>query len=143
MSVLALALLLVQAQPAAAPAPVVVGSKPFGESYILAEIFAQLMEARGIAVDRRPGLGATEIAFGALRSGAADVYPEYTGTGLLAILGRRPPADPRADCDGSGSIDGGNPAPAPGDDREHGHGDHDRAGDQHPLIGRDVGKAGY
>ena len=96
MSALALALLLVQAQPQPAAAPVVVGSKPFGESYLLAEIFAQVLEERGIAVDRRPGLGATEIAFGALRSGAADVYPEYTGTGLLAILGRRPPADPRA-----------------------------------------------
>ncbi len=66
--------------------PVVVASKPFGESYLLAEAFAQLLESRGIRVERRPGLGATEIAFGALRSNAVDVYPEYTGTGLLAIL---------------------------------------------------------
>jgi osmoprotectant transport system permease protein len=66
--------------------PVVVASKPFGESYLLCEMFAQLLEARGIRVDRRPGLGATEIAFAALRTGAIDVYPEYTGTGLLAIL---------------------------------------------------------
>src|SRR3970040_2452554 len=66
--------------------PVVVASKPFGESYLLAELFAQLLESRGISVERRPGLGATEIAFGALRSNAIDVYPEYTGTGLLAIL---------------------------------------------------------
>jgi osmoprotectant transport system permease protein len=66
--------------------PVVVASKPFGESYLLAELFAQVLESRGIAVERRPGLGATEIAFGALRSGAIDVYPEYTGTGLLAVL---------------------------------------------------------
>jgi osmoprotectant transport system permease protein len=65
---------------------VVVASKPFGESYLLAELFAQLLESRGIRVERRPGLGATEIAFGALRSNAIDVYPEYTGTGLLAIL---------------------------------------------------------
>ena len=71
-------------------------SKPFGESYILAEMFAQLLEARGIAVDRRLGLGATEIAFGAIRTGAVDVYPEYTGTGLLAILGEQPMADPAA-----------------------------------------------
>jgi len=77
-------------------APVVVASKPFGESYLLAEMFAQILESRGIAVDRRPGLGATEIAFGALRRGAIDVYPEYTGTGLLAILGEHPPADPAA-----------------------------------------------
>jgi len=77
-------------------APVVVASKPFGESYLLAEMFAQILESRGIAVDRRPGLGATKIAFGALRRGAIDVYPEYTGTGLLAILGEHPPADPAA-----------------------------------------------
>src|SRR5262245_3578831 len=50
-------------------------------------MFAQLLEARGLTVDRRPGLGATEIAFAALRANAIDVYPEYTGTGLLAILG--------------------------------------------------------
>ena len=67
-------------------AAVVVASKPFGESYLLAEMFAQLLEAHGIAVERRPGLGGTDIAFGALRSGAIDVYPEYTGTGLLAVL---------------------------------------------------------
>jgi len=82
------------AQTAAAP-PIVVASKPFGESYILCEMFAQLLEARGFSVDRRPGLGATEIAFGALRTGAIDVYPEYTGTGLLAILHQRPTPDPR------------------------------------------------
>jgi osmoprotectant transport system permease protein len=95
-------LLLVGGDAALAPAqvegtgplePVVVASKPFGESFLLAEMFAQLMEARGIGVDRRLGLGATEIAFGALREGRIDVYPEYTGTGLLAILGETPPAE--------------------------------------------------
>lgn len=75
--------------------PIVIASKPFGESYLLAEMFAQLLEARGFSVQRRPGLGATEIAFQALRTNAIDVYPEYTGTGLLAILGERPGADPR------------------------------------------------
>lgn len=75
----------------AAVRAVVVASKPFAESFILAEMFAQLLEARGYPVDRRPGLGATEIAFGALTRGAIDVYPEYTGTGLLAILNERPP----------------------------------------------------
>ena len=72
------------------PGAVVVASKPFGESYLLAEMFAQLLEARGISVDRRPGLGATELAFRALRSDAIDVYPEYTGTGLLVLLGEAP-----------------------------------------------------
>lgn len=73
--------------------PVVIASKPFGESYILAEMFAQLLESRGLSVERRQGLGATEIAFQALRTDAIDVYPEYTGTGLLAILGERPIGD--------------------------------------------------
>jgi osmoprotectant transport system permease protein len=81
---LALGLLLVQSAPSTRP--VIVASKPFGESYILCEMFSQLLEARGFRVDRRPGLGATEIAFSAIRTNAIDVYPEYTGTGLLAIL---------------------------------------------------------
>ncbi|MEP7065827.1 MAG: glycine betaine ABC transporter substrate-binding protein [Gemmatimonadota bacterium] len=77
---------------AQAPAPasrntaIVVASKPFGESYLLAEMFAQLLESHGLVVDRRLGLGQTEIAMQALRTGAIDVYPEYTGTGLLAVL---------------------------------------------------------
>jgi osmoprotectant transport system permease protein len=66
--------------------PVVVASKPFGESYLLCEMFAQLLESRGLTVVRRPGLGATEVAFGALTRDAIDVYPEYTGTGLVAVL---------------------------------------------------------
>jgi osmoprotectant transport system permease protein len=74
--------------------PVIVASKPFGESYLLAEIFAQLLESRGFSVSRRPGLGATEIAFRALQTNEIDVYPEYTGTGLLAILGEQPSSDP-------------------------------------------------
>lgn len=73
---------------------VVVASKPFGESFILAELFAQLLERRGFKVDRRPGLGATEVAFTAVRSGGVDVYPEYTGTGLLAVLHEPPEPNP-------------------------------------------------
>jgi osmoprotectant transport system permease protein len=99
-----LALLAVGALPTPVPAaqdpadatPIVVASKPFAESYVLAELFAQMLEARGFTVDRRAGLGATEVAFQALRTGAIDVYPEYTGTGLLAILGETPEGDARA-----------------------------------------------
>jgi osmoprotectant transport system substrate-binding protein/osmoprotectant transport system permease protein len=87
---LLLATLIMRPLAPAGPRPVVVASKPFGESYLLAEMFAQLLESRGIAVDRRPGLGATELAFRALRAGSIDVYPEYTGTGLLVLLGERP-----------------------------------------------------
>lgn len=74
-------------------APVVVASKSFAESYILAEMFSQLLEDRGLRVERRLGLGSTQVLFGALRQGAVDVYPEYTGTGLVAILGEDPPSD--------------------------------------------------
>ena len=80
-------------QAQASPRPVIVASKPFGESYLLAEMFAQVLEARGMKVDRRPGLGATEIAFAALRENAIDVFPEYTGTALIAILKHSPIAD--------------------------------------------------
>lgn len=88
--ILALLVASTPERPASVERPVVVASKPFGESYLLAEIFAQLLEARGLRVDRRPGLGATELAFRALRNGAVDVYPEYTGTGLLVLLGEQP-----------------------------------------------------
>jgi osmoprotectant transport system permease protein len=85
----ALAFFFATAQPGG-DRPVVIASKPFAESYVLAEMFAQLLEARGVRVDRRPGFGATELAFAALRSDAIDVYPEYTGTGLTAILHEQP-----------------------------------------------------
>ncbi len=74
---------------------VVVGSKAFTESIILAEITAEWLEANGVPVDRRFYLGATNITFEAIRSGAIDIYPEYTGTALIAIL-QRPPMPDRA-----------------------------------------------
>jgi osmoprotectant transport system permease protein len=66
---------------------VVMGSKGFTEQYILAEIYRQLIEGHThLRVVSRTGLGGTQICFDALRSGAIDFYPEYTGTGLLVIL---------------------------------------------------------
>ena len=88
--------LAVSALPGQASRPVIIASKPFGESYLLAEMFAQLLEARGVRVDRRPGFGATELAFRALARGDIDVYPEYTGTGLLVLLGEKPMGDANA-----------------------------------------------
>ena len=85
--------------PPTADRPVVVATKLFAESFILGELFSQLLEARGFDVERRPALGATEIAFAALRTGEIDVYPEYTGTGLLAILGENPPGASHAAFD--------------------------------------------
>ena len=58
---LLLALMSASVLSAQDPAPVVVASKTFAESHILGEIFSQALEAAGIRVDRRPGLGSTEI----------------------------------------------------------------------------------
>lgn len=66
---------------------VVMGSKVFTEQYILAEIYRQLVEGQtSLRVVTKTGLGGTQICFDALRTGAIDFYPEYTGTGLLVIL---------------------------------------------------------
>ncbi len=79
---------ILAAAPLAARDGLVVGSKNFEESRLLGEVFAQLIEARtGLPVERRLGLAGTQICFEALRTGAIDVYPEYTGTGLVSILG--------------------------------------------------------
>jgi len=86
-------LAVLAAAPVAAAGRIVVGSKNFEESRLLAEMFAQLVESRtGLAVERRLGLAGTQVCFEALQSGAIDLYPEYTGTGLVTILGE--PARP-------------------------------------------------
>ena len=70
---------------------VVMGSKVFTEQYILAEIYRQLIEGKTqLRVATKTGMGGTQICFDALRTGAIDFYPEYTGTGLLVVL--QPPA---------------------------------------------------
>ncbi len=69
---------------------VTVGSKTFTESRVLAEVIAQLIEARtDITVVRKLGLGGTTVIFTALEKGQADIYPEYTGTAWSVILGRK------------------------------------------------------
>ena len=65
---------------------IVVGSKNFTENYLLSEIAAQLLEARGFEVERRQGLNGTKISYEALLNGAIAVYPEYSGTITEVIL---------------------------------------------------------
>ena len=74
---------------------VVVGSKDFTESAILGEIVAQMLEARGVVVERKFELGGN-LPHDALRAGEIDIYPEYTGTSYTAILKHAPITDPRA-----------------------------------------------
>ena len=75
-----------------APQKFVVGSKDFSESVILAEIYAQALEARGVQVQRRLEL-AGPLLHDSLISGQIDVYPEYTGTAFTTILGHKPITD--------------------------------------------------
>ncbi|MFS4429490.1 ABC transporter permease/substrate-binding protein [Chryseobacterium sp. S90] len=64
-----------------------IGSKIFGEQYILAEIYKMLIEGyTDYKVETKTGLGGTKICFDALMNDAIDLYPEYTGTGLLVLL---------------------------------------------------------
>lgn len=76
-------------------AHVVVASKDFTESAILAEIMAQLLEARGVSVERKFELGGN-LPHDALLGNKIDLYPEYTGTAYTAILKHPPLTDPRA-----------------------------------------------
>ena len=74
---------------------VVVGSKDFTESVLLAEIVAQMLEARGVSVARQLELGGN-LPHEAMVGGTLDLYPEYTGTSFTAILRHAPISDPRA-----------------------------------------------
>jgi osmoprotectant transport system substrate-binding protein len=72
---------------------IVVGSKNFTEQIVLAELFAQQIEAHSaLRVERRLNLGGTFICHDGLVSGKIDLYPEYTGTALTAILKETPAA---------------------------------------------------
>ncbi|WNZ25516.1 quaternary ammonium transporter [Leptolyngbya sp. NK1-12] len=69
-----------------ANAPIKVGSKDFTEAFIIGEMYALALEKAGFQVERKLNLGGTPVAQAALQSGEIDLYPEYTGTGLLTIL---------------------------------------------------------
>ncbi|HEX3372140.1 MAG TPA: glycine betaine ABC transporter substrate-binding protein [Candidatus Acidoferrales bacterium] len=74
---------------------IVVGSKNFTEQIILAELFAQQIAAHSaLRVERKLNLGGTFICQDALVSGKIDLYPEYTGTALTAVLKEPPRNNP-------------------------------------------------
>jgi osmoprotectant transport system substrate-binding protein len=73
---------------------IVVGSKNFTEQLILGELFAQIIEARThLPVERRFYLAGTFICQQAILAGRIDIYPEYTGTALTAVLKEKPSGD--------------------------------------------------
>jgi osmoprotectant transport system substrate-binding protein len=73
---------------------ITIGSKFFTEQVILAELLAQHIEARtGIPVERKTNLGGTLLVHKALLAGELDLYVEYTGTALTAVLNEAPSGD--------------------------------------------------
>jgi osmoprotectant transport system permease protein len=70
----------------AAATPIRVGSKRFTESYVLGGIARLKLERAGLQAEHRQGMGGTIILWGALESGAIDLYPDYTGTVAEEIL---------------------------------------------------------
>jgi osmoprotectant transport system substrate-binding protein len=73
---------------------ITIGSKFFTEQVILAEFLAQHIEARtGVHVDRKTNLGGTLLCQKALQAGQLDLYVEYTGTALTAVLNQTQTGD--------------------------------------------------
>ena len=84
----AIALIAVLSLTCARRDTIVVGSKNFTESVLLGEIIAQRLEKAGCTVQRKLDLGGTMVCHRAITAGSLDVYPEYSGTALTAILNR-------------------------------------------------------
>lgn len=75
---------------------ITVASKDFTEQFILGEMYAFLLEDAGYTVERKMNLGGTPVAHQSLLDGEIDLYPEYTGTGLLTVLKKDVMSDPQA-----------------------------------------------
>jgi len=76
--------------------PIVVGSKLDPEAQLLGEMYVLLLQKAGYTVTPKLALGQTPVVFDALKSGAIDLYPEFTGTGLN-ILGVKSAYNPDQD----------------------------------------------
>jgi osmoprotectant transport system substrate-binding protein len=81
--------------PTSADSSIKVGSKDFTEALIIGEMYALSLEKAGMPVERKLNLGATPVTQAALQSGEIDLYPEYTGTGLVTILKEPAISDPQ------------------------------------------------
>lgn len=80
------AIFVLLARARASADPIIIGSKKFTESYVLAEIAKRSLKIAGIEAEHRQGMGGTIILWEALGGGGIDVYPEYTGTIAEEIL---------------------------------------------------------
>jgi osmoprotectant transport system substrate-binding protein len=86
-ALIAVAAVLVSSSPAgsatSAEMPIIVSSKIDTEGALLGQLIAAILEAQGIQVERRIGLGPTNIVRAAILAGQIDIYPEYTGNGAF------------------------------------------------------------
>lgn len=73
-----------------------VGSGNFTESQILASVYAQALQAKGIAVEVTPPIGSRETYYAGLQDGSIDLIPEYTGTLLQFLAPEAPETEPEA-----------------------------------------------
>ena len=85
-------------KPAEKAAPVVrLGTKDFSEQFILGELYARALRAKGFEVELKPDIGSSEIVDQALTLGSIDMYPEYTGV-LLSEIAQQPRRPKTADA---------------------------------------------
>lgn len=73
---------------------IVVGGKTFTEGFLVSELYSLALENAGYTVDRQYSLS-TQVLQDSLLSGEVDLYPEYTGTGLMTVLGEDALTDPQ------------------------------------------------
>lgn len=88
--------LAIACNPGPETAAIRVGSKDFAEQFVLGEMYAIALEDAGFAVERKLNLGGTPVAQASLEAAEIDLYPEYTGTGLLTVLKLPVQTDPQA-----------------------------------------------
>jgi osmoprotectant transport system substrate-binding protein len=78
--------------------PISFGTKNFPESFLLGELYAQALRAKGFRVNLKSDVGATEIIYRALTLGTLDAYPEYTGILRTVVGGKSAHASSAADA---------------------------------------------
>ncbi len=78
--------------------PITMGDKNFTEEFILGDLYAQALRAKGFTVNLKPNIGSSELTDKALTSGVIDMYPEYTGVilSVIAMETRRPTSEAAA-----------------------------------------------
>ena len=84
------------AQPGKGKPPITIGDKNFTEEFILGELYAQALRAKGYTVDVKSNIGSSEIVDKALRAGRIDMYPDYIGTIVSVLAGKDPPSSQKA-----------------------------------------------